>query len=242
MRRRLSALGCLLLAVGGVVAAAVVADDGDDGSVQVVADAVAPTTLELPPTTEVTVPTTVTLPVTVPEVTLPRLRARTPVPAAPVAPVPTVTTVPPAPKPQGGARCGTPSGYAGLGADRAATAGRLTVTLTVYSCEVYDGESLQNFVSVDDRNSLLRSVHLDYGDGSTHDAGIYPWRCEEPNRPNPYASGGSPHAYAAPGAYEVTATVTTASCDGWEAGQPSGVEQTATVRMTVYRIAGRRPG
>jgi hypothetical protein len=232
----------VVLAVGGVAVAAVVADDEDDAVVVAAEASDVPTTLELPTTTtEITVPTTVTLPVTVPPVTLPRLRARTPAPTVPAAPAVPVTTVPPAPKPQGGARCGTPSGYAGLGADRTATTGRITLTLTVYSCEVYDGEILQNFVYVDDKGSLLRSARIEYGDGSVDDKSPYPWQCQDPNRPHPYVVNGPPHNYAAPGAYEVTATVTTATCDGWEGGQPAYVEQTATVRMTVYRIAGKRP-
>ena len=237
MRQRLVALACIVLAVGGVAVAAVVADDdGEDDAVVVAAEASdVPTTLELPTTTtEVTVPTTVTLPVTVPTVTLPRLRAQRPVPTAPAANAAPVTTVAPAPKPQGGARCGTPSGYAGLGADRTATAGRITVTLTVYSCEVYDGEILQNFVYVDDKGSLLRSARIEYGDGSVDDKAPYPWQCQDPNRPNPYVVNGPPHNYAAPGAYEVVATVVTEACD-------TGEQQTATVRMTVYRIAGKRP-
>lgn len=240
--RRLAALSGIVLAVGGVVAAAVVADD--DGGVQVAAAGAPATTtsVELPPTTEVTVPTTVTLPVTVPEVTLPRLRPR---PAPPPAPVPTTIPVPappPAPKPQGGARCGTPSGYAGLGADRTGTAGRLTVTLQVYSCEIYDGESMQTFVYVDDRGSIERSIRVDYGDGTVYVPPPLSWRCDQPERPNPWVMSTGPHEFRAAGAYDVTATVTTASCDGWETGPPSGEEQTATVRMTVYRVAGKRPG
>jgi len=235
VRRRLLALGCVVLAVGGAAVAAVVADDDSEDDVVVAAEASAPTNFELSTTTtDVTVPTTITLPVTVPEVTLPRLRTRPPVVAAPTPAVPPPTTVPPAPKPQGGARCGTPSGYAGLGADRTGTAGRLTVTLTVYSCEVYDGEILQNWVYVDDRGSLLRAARIEYGNGAVDDKAPYAWQCQDPNRPHPYVVNASPHNYAAPGAYEVVATVTTAACDTNE-------EQTATVRMTVYRIAGKRP-
>jgi hypothetical protein len=242
VRQRLLALGCVLLAVGGVAVAAVVADEDED-DVVVAAEAGAPTTFELSTTTtDLTVPTTVALPVTVPEVTLPRLRTRTPVAAAPTAAVPTTTTVAPVPKAQAGSRCGTPWGYAGLGAEGTATAGRLTVTLQVYSCELYDGEQLQAFVNTDDKGSQVRSTRVEYGDGTSYDAPYPTWYCTQPEPPNPQVQSTGRHDYPTAGAYEVTATVTTASCDGWETGPPAYVEQSATVRMIVYRIAGKRPG
>ena len=136
-------------------------------------------------------------------------------------------------------RCGTPLSSANLGATRAVTQGTLTVTLVVYACEHYDGEFTQNFVHVEGAGAVLRAVHLDFGDGTATDVGVYRWACDDPKRPNPYHANGPFHTYTAAGAYTVNATVTTAACSPPGDG-PADVE-TTTVTLTTYQIAGSRP-
>jgi hypothetical protein len=233
--RRWPALAALVLLLGSVAGAVALPDDGEPElrlATQAPAGAVAvPDTSPLP-TLPVTVPTTVPLPVTLPTVpvTVPKLpRVTVPRPSTT-----TTATTEPVPVATPGTRCGTPSGYGGYGATQTATAGSLTVTIEIYHCETYDGEQVQNFVHVDDPDGVLVSVHLDYGDGTTHQGGIYRWACDDPKRPRPYVFNGPWHLYAAAGAYPVSAKVTTASCS-------TGEEQAATVSITAHRIAGPRP-
>ena len=78
---------------------------------------------------------------------------------------------------------------------------------------------------------VLRSVHLEFGDGTGHDPSVVRWACLDPASPNPYVVDGPAHVYAAPGTYTVTATVRTAPCS-----IPDGAElpeETAQVRLTL---------
>src|SRR5436190_733283 len=79
-----------------------------------------------------------------------------------------------------------PSGSGDIGATAAVTDGSFIATLEVYDCEHYDGDFTQNFVHVDGADVVLRSVHLDFGDGTATDVGVYRWACSDPHRPNPY--------------------------------------------------------
>lgn len=156
-------------------------------------------------------------------------------PPAAAAPVPS----PPASSPRpDGSDCGTPSGYGGYGADETTTVGTTKVTLQIYSCHLYDGDQLQNFVFVDDPSVVVKAVKIDYGDGATDEGGVFPWSCGQSERPNPYTFNGRPHAYAAAKTYRVTATVTWARCTGGVEGE----QTTAIVSMPVHRHAGPRPG
>jgi hypothetical protein len=232
-RRRWPALAAFGLLVVAIAATVVLPDDGEPElrlATQAPVGAVALPDASPLPTLPVTVPTTV--PVTVPTVpvTVPKLPPVT----VPRPSTTTTTTTQPVPVATPGTRCGTPSGYGGYGATQTATSGRITVTIEIYHCESYDGDQVQNFVHVDDPDGVLVSVHLDYGDGTTHQGGVYRWACDDPKRPRPYVFNGPWHSYAAAGAYPVTATVTTANCSG-------GADQTATVSITAHRIAGLRP-
>lgn len=161
------------------------------------------------------------------------------VPALPKPPSAAATPVPspePPPRPDG-SDCGTPSGYGGYGADLTTTVGTTKVTLQIYSCHLYDGDRLQNFVFVDDPSVVVKAVKVDYGDGTTDEGGVFPWSCGQSDRPNPYTYNGRPHAYSAAKTYRVAATVTWARCaDGVE-----GEQATATLNMPVHRHAGPRP-
>jgi hypothetical protein len=65
---------------------------------------------------------------------------------------------------------------------------------------------------------VIHSMKIDYGDGTTWSAGGYtPPDCVDPNGPEPWYPGAPHHDYL-PGAYTVTATVTTALC---HPGQPA---------------------
>jgi hypothetical protein len=190
-----------------------------------------PTSSSTATTTTTTTAVRPTVKVALPPVTLPALPRLLPTSTT------TVTTAPPAPP--GGERCGTPSGYGDLGATRAVTQGTTTITLEVYACEHYNGEFTQNFVHVAGPDTQLRTVHLDFGDGSATDVGIYRWSCTDPSRPDPYTANAPFHTYTAAGAYPVTATVTTASCAPTDGSAPA--EQTTTVSLTTYQLAGPRP-
>jgi hypothetical protein len=192
-------------------------------------------------TTRVTVaPTTATtpatVPVTAPVVKIPVSTVTVPTLARP-RPTTTTTTTTTASAPAGD-RCGTPSGSGDLGATRSVTEGAQTVTLEVYACEHYEGEFTQNFVHVDTADAVLKAVHLDFGDGTSTDVGVYRWGCADPRRPNPYHANGPIHTYTAPGDYIVTATVTTVSCLPTDSSLD---ERTTTVSLTTYQIAGPRP-
>jgi hypothetical protein len=234
-RRRWPAVAAFGFLVMAIAAAVVLPDEGEPElrlATQAPAGAVAvPDTSPLP-TLPVTVPATVPLPVTVPPVpvTVPKLPPVT----VPRPSTTTTMTTEPVPVATPGTRCGTPSGYGGYGATQTVTSGRIKATVEIYHCESYDGEQVQNFVHVDDSDGVLVSVHLDFGDGTVHEGGVYRWACDDPKRPRPYVFNGPWHSYAAAGAYPVTATVTTAGCSG-------GQEQTATVSVTAHRIAGPRP-
>ena len=198
-----------------------------------------PTTTTAPalPTVPATVPATLpsvppTVPVTLPKVTLPKLPRPRPS---------TTTTTRPAPPPPSGNRCGTPWGYGGYGASHTVADGRLTVLLGIVDCEHYDGEYMQTHLEISDAGSLFRSIHVDFGDGTTYDTSGSTWTCDSPNRPNPYYGSAPFHTYTAAGTYTVTASVTTSSCSAWPDTHQLVDDQTVTVTITTYQIAGRRP-
>jgi hypothetical protein len=190
-----------------------------------------PTSSSTATTTTTTTAVRPTVKVALPPVTLPALPRLLPTSTT------TMTTAPAASP--GGERCGTPSGYGDLGATRAVTQGTTTITLEVYACEHYAGEFTQNFVHVAGPDIQLRAVHLDFGDGSATDVGVYRWPCTDPSRPDPYTASGPSHTYTTAGAYPVTATVTTASCAPTDGSAPA--EQTTTVSLTTYQLSGPRP-
>jgi len=78
---------------------------------------------------------------------------------------------------------------------------------------------------------VLRSLRIEFGDGTTLDASVVQWSCLDPAAPNPYVFVGPAHVYADPGTYTVTATVRTAPCslsDGSELA-----DEWAQVRLTL---------
>jgi hypothetical protein len=186
----------------------------------------------------VTVPATlpsVPVPVTLPKIALPKLPR----------PRPSTTTTSTAPqiaKAPSVNRCGTPWGYGGFGASHTVTEGQLTVLLGIVDCEHYDGEFMQTHLEISDPGSLLRSMRVDFGDGTTaYDVSGSSWTCDSPNRPNPFYGSAPFHTYAASGAYTVTASVTTSSCSAWADTHQLVDDRTITVTITTYQIAGRRP-
>lgn len=224
MRARLIAGAVALVLVAGGVVVAVRSDD--DGGVRVATDASVATTLPEEVADEVTTTT-----VTVPAVTVPTVPSLRPVTTTTGVKRSTTTTAKTGPT-----RCGEPNGYAGLGGSKTTTTGSITLTLETYMCEMYDGDFLQSHLIVRDRSSVLRRARLDFGDGKADEGGVHHWTCEDPDRPDPYYRSSPFHTYAQPGTFTLTGTVTTVSCDG------SATEQTATVSITVYRHAGKRPG
>ena len=165
----------------------------------------------------------------------PRLRtapqaAKTPVPQA----SPTAAGLPIV---ASGERCGVPSGYGGYGAKKSRTTGPTTVTVEAYMCESYDGEPTQIFTHIEDSGGVVRSLHLDYGDGTANDQDLSNY-CGGSGA-SPYSISGPPHTFAAPGAYTVKATVAMQRCPA-DASSANDL-QTATVEITVYRVAGPRP-
>ena len=59
---------------------------------------------------------------------------------------------------------------------------------------------------------VLRSVHIDFGDGAAADADVRAWDCWDPAAPNPHVVSGPTHTYAAAGTYRVVITVRTGLC------------------------------
>ena len=154
------------------------------------------------------------------------------------------TTVTPTASPSARPPGTEPWGYGGYGTKATTASPGATVSLLLYHYESYEGEDLQSFVEVarpegDRRLPLV--VRIDYGDGTTTDMGLENWRCQDPEQPNPYTFSAARHRYAAPGEYQVTATVTTGSCgqhpEVWELTD----QQTVAVRSPVIVHAGRRP-
>ncbi len=78
---------------------------------------------------------------------------------------------------------------------------------------------------------VMRSLRIEFGDGTSLDASVVQWSCLDPAAPNPYVFVSPAHVYADPGTYTVTATVRTAPCslpDGSELP-----EEWAQVRLSL---------
>ncbi len=177
-------------------------------------------------------------------------------PAASV-PAPAVRQAAPLPRPAPQLEPGVePSGYGDYGGSKTVRSGSTTLTLTLYPIEAYAGMETQVRAEVQFVGGVT-AFRIDFGDGTFVDGYPYPtWLCNGNMEPKTTSAADAQHVYAQPGAYTVTAVVTTGDCGPTPTvpGVPvatfpphiyprpvSGVAQTTTVSMTAIARPDRVP-
>lgn len=226
--RVVAALAVALAVVGAASAVALVKHAEPGASRVRVASAPLDPTIT---TTSVEVPTTVTVPVTVPPVTVPPVTVPKLLPATPkttvaTTPRPTTTAAakparhndrPPCP--------GQPTGYNGYGCEATATSGGVTVVFGLYGQVLQAGrDHLQQWVNVtDSRDGWVQTVKIDHGDGNVYERTLNT-ACQGQRR----TYEGNNYIYPSSGSFDVTATVTSATCTS--EGQWADVQ---TVKVTI---------
>jgi hypothetical protein len=135
------------------------------------------------------------------------------------APPTTTTTVPPPPIAEASATI---------------TADGVTLDLDVIPSTSGRGRALDaRLLARFDDARVLRTVAVDFGDGTTLPGDVNSWACNAHDAPNPYDLSLPGHTYRGPGTYVVRATVITATCspddDDWGPEASSQVELSIVV-------------